>query len=174
MDWLRTFLRDRRASAAAEMALILPLLMIVLFVTFEGGYFLWNEHTVVKGVRDGARYAGRLAFSQYAGCPASPSTPSAFMGSDLNSIKEVTRTGKLLGGTTSLRGWQNSHITVTCDYVATTGGIYATNSNNAPRVTVTASVPYPPSPITSLAGVLGFNPADTNLNASAQAVVMGL
>ena len=174
MSWLRTFLGNRRGSAAAEMALILPLLMIVLFVAFEGGYFLWNEHKVVKGVRDGARYAGRLAFSQYAGCPASTSTPAAFTGSGLDSIKEVTRTGKLSGGTTSLVGWQNSHITVTCDYVASTGGLYATNSGNAPRVTVSASVPYPQSPLTSLAGVLGFNPAGITLNASAQAAVMGL
>ena len=125
-------------------------------------------------MRELARYAGRLAFSQYAGCPAAPSAPAAFTGSGLDAIKEITRTGKPSGGTTGLVGWQNSHVTVTCDYVASTGGLYSTNSSKAPRVTVSASVPYPQSPLTSLAGVLGFNPAGINLNASAQAAVMGL
>jgi hypothetical protein len=174
MTSLHSFLGDRKGSAAAEMALILPLLLVVLFVAFEGGYFLWNEHKVVKGVRDGARYAGRLAFSQYGGCPASPGAPAAFTGPGLNSIQEITRTGKISGGTSSLVGWQNSHVTVTCDFVASSGGLYSTNAGNAPRVTVSASVPYPSSPITSLVGVLGFNPAGITLNASAQAAVMGL
>jgi Flp pilus assembly protein TadG len=174
MVWLRTFLGDRRGSAAAEMALILPLLMVVLFVTFEGGYFLWNEHKVVKGVRDGARYAGRLAFANYSTCAAATGSPTTLGGQTATDIKQLTRTGKITGGTATINGWEDSHVTVTCDYVAGTGGLYAANSGNAPRVTVSASVPYPPSPLTSLAGVLGFNPAGINLNASAQAAVMGL
>ena len=49
MRGFRPFLRDARGAAAAEMALMLPLLVVMLFVTFEGGYFLWNEHKVVTG-----------------------------------------------------------------------------------------------------------------------------
>jgi Flp pilus assembly protein TadG len=171
---LRPFLSDTRAAAAAEMALLLPLLLVLLFVTFEGGYFLWNEHKVVKGVRDGARYAGRQGFSDFSGCPQSTGASAAFGGSSLQNIQEVTRTGKISGGTPMVTGWLNSHVAVTCDFVAGSTGLYGANGGNAPRVTVSASVPYPPSPLSTLATTLGFDTSAINLNASAQSPVMGL
>lgn len=179
MAWLRTFLRDRRGAAAAEMALVAPFLVILMFVTFEGGYFLWNEHKVVKGVRDGARYAGRLPFSNYTTCAASPSAPTAVPDAAADLIKEVTRTGKISGGTPSLTGWVKGNVTVTCDYVDRAGvtggaGMYETNGNRAPRVTVSAAVTYPDSPLTALAGVLGFDVGQIQLRATAQSPVMGL
>jgi hypothetical protein len=174
MTWLRTFLGDRRGAAAAEMALMLPLLVTLLFVTIEGGYFLWSEHKVVKGVRDGARYAGRLPFSSYTGCPASPTAPAAVAEPALADIQELTRTGKLSGGTPMIPGWENSHVTVTCDHVSGSGGLYQTNAGLAPRVTVAAAVPYPSSPITGIAQVFGFDAGSITLRASAQTAVMGL
>jgi len=174
MAWIRGFLGDRRGAAAAEMALVLPFLVTLMFVTFEGGYFLWNQHKVVKSVRDGARYAGRLPFSSYPDCAPPASTPAAVTGGVATTIKEVTRTGKMSGGTPAVLGWVNEDITVTCSYETGIGGLYATNGNQAPRVTVSASVGYPDSPITSLAGVLGFDVNDISLNASAQSPVMGL
>lgn len=170
------FLRDQRGAAAAEMALILPLLVVLLFVTFEGGYFLWNEHKVVKGVRDGARYAGRLDFTKYT-CPSTVDAATE------TSIKNVTRTGfptadnpNIMGtDDPMIRGWTNTvpGVTVTLSCVGSMGGLYAANSDNAPVVTVSASVPYPDSPLSGLADVLGFN-TDINLNARAQSPVMGL
>jgi Flp pilus assembly protein TadG len=174
MSWLRTLLGDRRGAAAAEMALMLPFLLTLLFVTFEGGYFLWNEHKVVKGVRDGARYAARLPFSRYAGCPVAPDAPAAVTDPTLTAIRQVTRTGKLSGGTPTLGGWLDTHITVTCDQVAGAGGLFDANAGRAPRVNVSAAVPYPPSPITALAGVLGFDADGITLRASAHSSVMGL
>lgn len=170
----RTFLRDCSGAAAAEMALILPMLVTLLFVTFEGSYFLWNEHKVVKGVRDGARYAGRLAFSNYSSCAAAPNAPTALSTTAANTIKEVTRTGRMSGGTPTVAGWANAHVTVTCDIVSGQAGIYAANAGSAPRVTVSAAVPYPDSPLTSLAGVFGFDASSITLRASANAAVMGL
>jgi Flp pilus assembly protein TadG len=174
MSGLRTFFRDRTGAAAAEMALMLPLLVTLLFVTFEGGYFLWSEHKVVKGVRDGARYAGRLPFSYYANCPAAPASPAAVEDPALPDIQEITRTGKLSGGTPMVAGWENSHVTVTCDHVSGSDGLYETNAGVAPRVTVSAAVPYAPSPITDVAKVFGFDAGSITLRASAQAAVMGL
>lgn len=174
MRWLRTFLRDRSGAAAAEMALMLPLLTTLLFVTFEGGYFLWNQHKVVKGVRDGARYAGRLDFSEYGACPVSTGAAGAFAGASLTKVQEVTRTGEISGGSPMVTGWANNHVTVTCSYVAGSAGLYAANAGNAPRVTVTAVVPYPSSPLSDLVGVLGFDTSGIQLRASAQSPVMGL
>ena len=181
MRGLRPFLRDARGAAAAEMALMLPLLVVMLFVTFEGGYFLWNEHKVVKGVRDGARYAGRLDFSKYGcGVEDDPLTeedegvPPSVDGAVIGSIKNLTRTGRLTGGTAAVAGWQDAHVAVSVNCATGQGGLYDSVSGNAPRVTVDASVPYPSSPLTDLVGVLGFDTTGISLNASAQSAVMGL
>jgi len=167
MAWFGPFLRDRSGAAAAEMALLLPLLVVLLFVTFEGGYFLWNEHKVLKGVRDGARYAGRLDFSNY-DCGS-----ETFTGSEAP-IKNVTRTGKLTGGTAVVVGWEDADVAITVDCATGQGGLYGATSGDAPRVTVSAAVPYPSSPLSDLVAALGFDTSGINLNASAQSPVVGL
>src|SRR5690349_1119608 len=67
-------LRDRSANAAAEMALVTPLLLILMMGCAELGNYFWNEHTLVKAVRDGARFAARQSFNWYTGCTGSPDT----------------------------------------------------------------------------------------------------
>lgn len=59
MNRLCAFLRDERGSPAAEMALMLPLLMALLFGGMEGGFFFWREHQMVKVAREAARYGAR-------------------------------------------------------------------------------------------------------------------
>lgn len=159
-------LHDSNGAAAAEMALLLPLLITLLLVCFEGGYFLWNEHKVVKGVRDGARYAGRLPFADYA-------CDGTMNGAAATSIKNLTRTGKLSGGTSVINGWDDSGVTVSVA-CKTASGIYEANSSNAPVVTVSASAPYPSSPLTGTAKTLGFHVDGIHLHAAAQSAVMGL
>lgn len=165
MGAARNFLQNASGSAAVEMALVLPLLIVLLFATFEGGYMLLCEHKVIKGVRDAARYAGRLDFSDYS-CPS-----ATFVGpsTDLANIKSIARTGQLSGGTSYVPGWVDGDVTVSVNCVAGTGGIYGAVGNNAPQVTVSASVAYP-----SLFGILGFDTTGLRLNASAQSPVMGL
>jgi Flp pilus assembly protein TadG len=176
MAWFRNLLEDRNGAAAAEMALLLPLLMVMLFATFEGGYFLWNEHKVVKSVRDGVRYAGRQPFSAF-------TCPGTVDGTVEAAIKNVTRTGFPDGDNPNIAGtdnptvvgWSNTPpgVTVTLSCTSSVGGIYASNSSTAPIVTVSASVPYPSSPLSGLVAVLGFD-TDINLNATAKSPVMGI
>jgi len=159
-----SFLGDVRGNAAAEMALLLPLLVMLLIGMFEGGYFLWSEHKVVKGVRDGARYAARQNFAEYT-CLSNTIDSTV-----VDDVKNLTRTGTTDGsGRDAVPGWTNSEITVSlsCDD-ATDTGIYA-QVGTAPRVKVSATVPYP-----SLFGTLGFDTSTIHLNASAQAAVMGI
>jgi Flp pilus assembly protein TadG len=156
-------LSDTHGTAAAELALLLPLLVLLLMGTFEGGYFLWSEHKVVKGVRDGARYAARHDFSDF-------TCPDAIDSTLVDGVKNITRTGTADGtGAAEVPGWVNDDVSVTlsCDDTTDTG-IYAA-LGTAPRVTVSARVVYP-----SLFGVLGFDTTSLHLNASAQSAVMGL
>ncbi len=50
------------------MALVTPLLLTLLFGGLEGGNFMLQQHIVTKGVRDGARFAGREPFGAYTAC----------------------------------------------------------------------------------------------------------
>lgn len=157
---------DNNGAAAAEMALIVPLLSILMFGSFEMGNFFWNEHRVVKAVRDGARFAGRQPFAKFA-CGSASLADAALE----TQIKNLTRTGTVDGtGAAKVYGWANTHVTVSVDCPATAlnTGIYS-GLANAPRVTVSTTIPY-----RSILQNLGFNTTGLNLRAQAQAAVMGL
>lgn len=173
MALLRPLLRNETGGAAAEMALLVPLLTVILFASLEGGHFLWSEHKLLKGVRDGARFAGRQSFLDV-DCASNAFADSAVT----DAVVAVTRTGFIDGDNPSvtgsdnpvISGWAEDQVTVAveCDDTLTTG-IYRELSSGAPRVTVSASVDYP-----SLFGAVGFDALNLTLNGEAQAAVMGL
>ncbi|WP_283938184.1 TadE/TadG family type IV pilus assembly protein [Sphingomonas brevis] len=163
---------DRRGAAAAEMAMVAPLLVLIMFGSLEVGNFFWDQHQVLKAVRDGARFAARQSFT---------SMPCGGPAANEDQIKNVVRFGKatVVSGVDrpQLYYWtNNSTITVTIDCYANAGvdgariydGIYSARPN-VPRVTVAASVPYSP-----LAGVFGIPAGGLSLNASSQATVFGI
>lgn len=164
-----------RGAAAAEMALLLPLAILLLFGSLEMGYFFYAQHQVVKGVRDGARYASRQNFA-YFGCGSSTllnPTGFAVTGSALTTtIQNITRTGQTSGGQSRIPGWINSQITVTVSCPPSgqevSTGIYK-GKVNAPQVNVSAVVPFP-----SLFGGIGVLDNNYNLRAEQQSAVMGI
>lgn len=162
MRGLRHILKDSSGAAAAEMVLILPVALALLFATFEGAYYAVCEHRVIKGVRDAARYAARLDRSFYA-CPA-----ATFTGS-VSTIKNLARTGQLSGGTTAVTGWIDSDITVSVTCVPEVGGIYEATGRNAPVIRVSTVFNYQP-----LMGALGFTSSTIRIGAAAQSPVIGL
>jgi len=163
VSWLRSFARREDGAAAAELALMLPLLVLMLFGAIEVSYYFYEQHQVVKGVRDGARYASRQRFTDINCDDGIDSTVAT-------AIKEVTRTGRPSGGTARVPGWVNGDITVAlnCPATAVTTGIYA-DISNAPVVSVTASVDY-----RSLFDGVGILTDSYSLNATQQAAVMGI
>lgn len=169
---LRRLVKDRNGTAAAEMALISPLLMIILFGTMELGNYFLNEHAVVKAVRDGARYAGRLPVSNYS-CPSGNATGTIVGGE--TEIKNLTRTGSIDGSATSrLTYWtSNSTITVSvrCVPKASYGLTFSPLLGDIPVVKVSAVVPYGAS---SLFQNLGLATVSLNLNAESESAVMGI
>lgn len=172
MRLLANLIRDRKASAAVEMALVMPLLMVLMFGAMDVGNYFLSEHVVDKSVRDAARYAARLPFADYPSC----AIPSG--GTAEQQTQRLARFGDPDGtGTARLPGWtadSMTTVTVACDtdpsHVYVNGGIYADfpNGGEAPIVTVSAQVPY-----NSLFGVIGLGFATLNLNAQSQAAVIG-
>lgn len=164
MSGRRSFLRCRSGAAAAEMVLVLPLMTVLLFGAVELGYYFYCEHQVVKGVRDGARYGSRQSFVDV-NCDGG--TP--YLDSDVETaVQEMTRTGRISGGTARVPGWVNADVSVSIDCEAVTTGIY-TGADGAPQINITATVSYD-----SLFDGIGVLDSTYTLNASQQAAVMGL
>jgi hypothetical protein len=163
----RHVVRDTGGSAAAEMAMVLPLLLIMMFGTAELGNYFMNQHSLVKAVRDGARFAARQNFSNYTACSGSPG------GTVVVDTQNVVMRGYLSGGTIITPNIQLADVSVTNSCATTVGGetmggIYLGRTNGAQIVTVTAAVTYLP-----ILGVIGFKGFGIQLNASSQAAVMG-
>src|SRR3546814_9752890 len=93
MLW-RSLARDRSGAAAAEMALVSPMLIILMFGSFELGNYFLDEHVVLKAVRDGARYAARQNFTTMP-CSGTPTADAA--------IKNLVRYGNIEIGRASCR-----------------------------------------------------------------------
>lgn len=54
---IRSFVRDRSGSTAAEFALTLPLLMVLLFGIIDAGRWIWTYNQAEKATQMGARFA---------------------------------------------------------------------------------------------------------------------
>lgn len=175
----RRLLTNSYGAAAVEMALVAPLLLILMFGSVELGNYFMDEHTLIKAVRDGARFAARQNFTNYTGCSGAPG------GTVVTDTQNVVMYGYTSGGTTVLTpNISGSDITlsVSCSdsvdgqdmlgiYRSRFGGTCdgATASGCAQVVTVTATVPY-----RSVLGSYGFSGLGLNLNASSQAAVTGI
>lgn len=159
-------LLDRSGAAAFEMALILPLVLMLLFGGFEAGNFIWTQHKLTEAVRNGTRYASRLAVEDYCG-------PGGSGGAAIANIKLVTRTGQLVDATATphVPGWSSDQVAVDVDcnsFVDT--GIYTDLGEAGPIVTVEAQgVAYP-----SLFGRLGVIDPSITMTAKSSAAVTGL
>ncbi len=171
-------LSNSHGAAAAEMALVLPLLLTIMLGSVELGSYFYNEHILVKAVRDGARYAGRQNFIYYSACSGAPA------GNVEAETDALVRTSLLAGGTDRFPDIENDDIDIEIIGCPTTAtdmssstqpmlGIYRASgggSVGAPIVRVRASVDYEPV----VGAAFGFSGYGFKLNASQQAAVMGL
>ena len=164
MTRLIRFIRDTRGAAAAEMALMVPLLLTLMFAGFEAGHYFYTEQQVIKAVREGSRYAGRLGFDAFPCGGAADATAVA-------QIQQVTRTGTVTGTNPRVRGMALSDITVThrCDANFENDGIFKGTSGGAPIVLVEAEAGY-----NSLFEALGVIDSSAIVQASSEAVVNGI
>jgi Flp pilus assembly protein TadG len=172
MSFLRSFpWLDQRGSAGAEMALVAPLLVTIMFGSLETGKYFWDEHQLLKAVRDGARFAARQNFATMP-CGGTPT--------NLAQIRNVVRYGKsAVTGSDRPRlfYWTDpATITVQINCYVNAGvpgarvynGIYSARAN-VPIVRVTARVPYSP-----IVGSFGFRASGIFLNAQSEVPVFGL
>lgn len=158
-------MHDGEGAAAVELALVLPMLLILLVGPLELGNFFLDQHVLVKGLRDGAVYAARQDIQNYDCSSGAPTVPSALV----TDTKNIVRTGQLASGLDLLPNWSNGATTFTVTAACfTASGIYSANNGKVPVVTVTASVPYK-----TVLSTLGFNATGFTLSGSQQSAVTG-
>ena len=165
---LIAIVRDGSGAAAAEMALVLPLLLTIMYGSLELGNYFMNEHSLVKAVRDGARFAARQSFTNYTGCSGNVGEPA------YTSTKNVVMNGYLTGGTLVTPNVTTADIGVTTSCKTTAGGqtmsgIYTGRANGAQIVTVSALVTYKP-----VIGFFGVSTGSMRLSARSEAAVAGM
>lgn len=162
------------------MALIAPLMLTLLLGSAELGNYFYDEHKLVKSVRDAARYAARQQFSNFSACSGQVPTEGT-PGTVFENTKLMAEKGTLDSTAADiLPKWSDAgasfDATMTCvtsldDGAGGTynlGGIYANVS--APTVVVTVSLPY-----RSIIGTaFGFSGRGFTLNATQSAAVVGL
>ena len=175
MRSIARILDDKRGAAAAEMALVAPLLLIIGMGAVEMGNYFLDEHRLIKAVRDGARYAARQDFTNYTSTTCSTTTPANVPSTLKSNTQTIVQQGLLSGGTDLLPKWASATFTVQfyCPVTdVTLTGIYTNASGASPPavVIVTATVPYSP---VALSG-FGFNATGYNLYAREQAPVTGI
>ncbi|UUR08317.1 TadE/TadG family type IV pilus assembly protein [Sphingomonas glaciei] len=178
MTGLRAIVRCERGAAGAEMALVLPLLLVLMVSAFELGNYFREWHTLSKGVRDGARFAARHDFADF-DCGTATAADNV-----VTATEEVVRTGVASGTADLLPNWDSAEVvlSVECSSSVITGvdgdgedineelaGIYRGAEDGAPVVTLTVRLPY-----RGLFGQFGWNGSGLNIAASEQAAVMGV
>ena len=162
-------LSDRTGAAAAEMALVAPLLLAIMFGSIETGNYFMAEHAVAKSVRDGARYASRLPLAANYTCPSSVVNDT--------SIANVTKTGSVDGTATGrfpATFWARAcspatksvTVSMRCVPKASYAGVWNSLATDIPVVTVSADVSY-----TTL---FGYSPSGLCMHATSEAPVSGL
>src|SRR5580765_1467 len=106
MKSLAPLITNRTGAAAVEMALALPLLLVLIFGTFDGGNYFLAEHVVQKATRDAARYAARLPMTNFPSC----TVPSG--GVAEQQTQRVARSGDPSGAAGQrLAGWTSDNMT---------------------------------------------------------------
>ncbi|HVH49470.1 MAG TPA: TadE/TadG family type IV pilus assembly protein [Sphingomicrobium sp.] len=184
MGTLRSLWRASHGSAATEMALVFPFMLVIMFGSVELGSLFLDQHSLTKQVRDGARYASRLPLSETFVCSS-----DIFQGDDNTAkaaIIKVTKDGAVDGAgqphwtTYWTRNCTGKATTLTVTYRCVdkddidkdadgTTGIYTSLPGNLiPVVTVTGEVKY-----RSVLASLGIDATNICLTAESDVVLAG-
>lgn len=156
---LTRFCLDQRGTVLVEMALIVPLLVLLSAGIFEFGRFLHDKLLVEAGLSDAARFAAR--------CNSQIYTDNGFAAIDCSSLAASIAVYGKVGGTTSdtprVVGWQASDVTIdssTCVNAIDPGTgtvLYLSTTSQVCVVTASTSFHYQDLGMLPLVGVASIS-----------------
>jgi hypothetical protein len=94
----RSIWSDSKGTALIEAAISLPVLFILVFGVFEFSWAVYQQHLILTGISDAARYIARST------TPNDPTTKK--------DAKYLATTGAVDGDTSRVRGWTADDIDI--------------------------------------------------------------
>ncbi len=130
--------RDKSAGPLAEIAMVIPLFLVLIFGAMEMTNLLYQQHTITKGVQEAARYAARSPAVRSSGtCPPTGANWTTVSG---NATSIATRDG--MAGGLLLPNFTAATISISVVCGSATGLITSNPAaGTVPVVRVTAAVP---------------------------------
>jgi Flp pilus assembly protein TadG len=150
----RKIWRDRSAGPLAELALSVPLMLVLVFGTMEFASLLYQQHTITKGVKEAARFAARApAIRQSGTCPP---VSAGWSGIVTRAQDIATRDG--VSGSQLLPDFTPATVTITV-VCANATGLITSNvaAGSIPVVRVSALVPAHSLGFFALLNIDAFN-----------------
>ncbi len=136
----------QRGVATVELAVSIPMLLIIMLVTVEFSRVFYQYNTLTKSVRDGSRYLAQNALSG--------SVLQSIPGGTLTETRNLVVSGSPGGGSALLAGLSAGDVDITFDSIID-GGL--------PRHYVKVSVSYQFQPLAPLLNGLGFLSSGSDL-----------
>lgn len=130
---LRKIWSDCAGSALVEGTVLMPVLCTLFFGVFEFSYIFYQQHLVSIGVRDAARYLGRVTYPSSAACQTN--------------ARNLAATGSISGTSPPrVSGWSAGDITVNVLAYANpvVDGVRLRGGDNVKEINVTTSYTYTP------------------------------
>lgn len=167
---IKQFLHHEDGSPSAEFALLIPALVVLLFGGFESGNFMWSQHKLIEGARQGARYASRLSVDRF--CNGTAEAEDTW-----DDIRILTATGYLPDAqgkpvaAPRVGNWDPDEVIVDPDCEGfSASGIYTQLGHNGPVIVIsTGTVSYD-----SLFNGLGVIDGRFGLSARSSSAVIGI
>ncbi len=142
----RNIAGNERGNAILELAVVLPVFLMIALGVFEFGNLIYSWHLIQNGVRDGARYVAGLQYD---------ASNTTLLNANLAAAQNIAARGVNTGGTNRVSWWAPS--TVAIAYTTVANGATDCGGERCYRggdsivlVTVSTSVAYQPL------GFLGF------------------
>ena len=105
---LRSIWRSSEGSALVEGSIILPVLFILVFGVFEFSWVTCQQHLILTGISDAARYIARST------TPNDPTTKK--------DAKNLAITGAVDGDTPRVRGWTVDDVDISYTFLNNSAG----------------------------------------------------
>jgi Flp pilus assembly protein TadG len=105
---LRSIWRNSEGSALVEGSIILPVLFILVFGVFEFSWTICQQHLILTGISDAARYIARST------TPNDPTIKKV--------AKNLATTGAVDGDTPRVRGWTADDIDISYTFINNAAG----------------------------------------------------
>lgn len=166
-SFLRHAVRDERGSPLAELALVLPLLLVMVFGTLEFANILYQQQVITKGVQEAARFAARNpSVNATVACPPA----SGGWTSAAAAAANVAATGSPAGGSLILPNFAATNVAVTVE-CPTSDGLISSNpsSGSIPVILVRAEIS-----VRSVGFLSLINVTDLQLSAEHREMGVGL